>query len=313
MTVKEIHELAIAFGKKNDFRMEEEIVRDLTRRKQKYEKLSDDEKELYDKDLFENPYADTRILYDSGKDVNLVLAGIDIETAEVLLADRLGGIDCLIPHHPVGKALARLDEVMHYQADILEQYGVPIGIAESLLKLRISEVSRGLSPRNHERAVDAAKKLDMSLQCVHTPADNMAAQFLKQKVEKANPRYVSDLLELLRTIPEYCEAIKLGMGPMLFAGDENRRCGKIAFTEITGGTEGSAAIYERLAHAGIGTIIGMHMSEKHKENVEAAHINAVVAGHMSTDSIGMNLFLDELEKKGVEVIACSGLIRVSRT
>ena len=30
------------------------------------------------------------------------------------------------------------------------------------------------------------------------------------------------------------------------------------------------------------------------------------------DSLGMNLYLDELEKKGAEVIPCSGLIRVSR-
>ena len=36
------------------------------------------------------------------------------------------------------------------------------------------------------------------------------------------------------------------------------------------------------------------------------------AGHMSSDSLGMNLYLDELEKKGAEVIPCSGLIRVSR-
>jgi len=33
---------------------------------------------------------------------------------------------------------------------------------------------------------------------------------------------------------------------------------------------------------------------------------------MSSDSIGMNLFLDELEKKGIEIIPCSGMIRVSR-
>ena len=33
---------------------------------------------------------------------------------------------------------------------------------------------------------------------------------------------------------------------------------------------------------------------------------------MSSDSIGMNLFLDELEKKGIEIIPVSGLIRVSR-
>ncbi len=56
----------------------------------------------------------------------------------------------------------------------------------------------------------------------------------------------------------------------------------------------------------------MHISEEHKKEAEDAHLNVVIAGHISSDSLGMNLFLDELEKKGIEIIPCSGLIRVSR-
>jgi hypothetical protein len=62
----------------------------------------------------------------------------------------------------------------------------------------------------------------------------------------------------------------------------------------------------------VGTVIAMHQSEEHKKEAEKAHINVVIAGHISSDSVGMNLFLDELEKKGIEIIPCSGLIRVSR-
>ena len=71
-------------------------------------------------------------------------------------------------------------------------------------------------------------------------------------------------------------------------------------------------MYEKMAQAGIGTIIGMHMSERNKKEAEANNINVVIAGHISSDSLGMNLFLDELEKQGIEVIPCSGLIRVKR-
>ena len=67
-----------------------------------------------------------------------------------------------------------------------------------------------------------------------------------------------------------------------------------------------------MAQVGIGTIVGMHMSEEHKKEAENALVNVVIAGHMSSDSLGVNLFLDELEKRGVEIIPCSGLIRVSR-
>jgi len=83
-------------------------------------------------------------------------------------------------------------------------------------------------------------------------------------------------------------------------------------TEITGGTEGSKELYQHIASAGIGTIVGMHMKEESRTLAESAHLNILIAGHMSSDSIGMNLFLDELEKRGVEVVPCSGLIRYSR-
>ena len=66
------------------------------------------------------------------------------------------------------------------------------------------------------------------------------------------------------------------------------------------------------AQVGIGTIIGMHMGEEHRKEAEKHHINVVIAGHMASDSLGMNLFLDELEKKGIEVVPVSGLIRVKR-
>ena len=56
----------------------------------------------------------------------------------------------------------------------------------------------------------------------------------------------------------------------------------------------------------------MHVSEEHKKEAEAANLNVVIAGHMSSDSIGMNVLLDEMERGGVQVVSCGGLFRVSR-
>jgi len=58
--------------------------------------------------------------------------------------------------------------------------------------------------------------------------------------------------------------------------------------------------------------VAMHMKEENREEAEKAHLNIVIAGHMASDSIGMNLFLDELVRRGIEVVPCSGLIRYSR-
>ncbi|MBU4298835.1 NGG1p interacting factor NIF3, partial [Patescibacteria group bacterium] len=88
--------------------------------------------------------------------------------------------------------------------------------------------------------------------------------------------------------------------------------GKICLSEITGGTEPTPKIYEKMAQAGIGTLVGIHMGEESKKEAEAANINVVIAGQMSSDSLGVNLFLDELQKKGIEIVPCSGLIRISR-
>jgi len=225
----------------------------------------------------------------------------------------LGDIDLVISHHPQGIAYAGLDDVMHLQADILSQYGVPIHFAENLLRARVLEVSRSLHPVNHERPIDAAKLLDVAFMCTHTPTDNLVASFIRKKLKSARIEYVGELIKLLREVPEYTQAIKNGAGPRLFAGSEENRLGKIAVTGFTGGAEGSPKLYAKLSTAGISTVVEMHASEKHRKAAEKAQLNVVIAGHMSSDSIGMNLFLDELLRKGVKVVSTSGLIRIDRS
>ena len=46
---------------------------------------------------------------------------------------------------------------------------------------------------------------------------------------------------------------------------------------MTGGTSGSEKAYEKMAAAGIGTIIGMHMGDKHREEAEKNYINVIIA------------------------------------
>lgn len=300
-------------GIESDFRKKEEIDNQLKRLKEKYDKMEESEKQEFDLEKLTNPYSDTRILFgDSQKKIKKVLVGVDIDGEELLLANKFGDIDLVISHHPRGKALAELDNVMQLQADILAQYGVPINIAEKLLHKRIEEVARGISPANHNRTVDMAKLLDLSFLCIHTPCDNLVAKFVDEKLKKDKPIFLEEIIKSLKEIPEYKNAVTIGAGPKIFVGNPENRCGKIVLTEITGGTEGSSEIYEKLAQAGAGTIIGMHQSEKHREEAEKAHINVIIAGHISSDNIGLNLFLDKLEKQGIEIIPCSGLVRVSR-
>lgn len=318
MTIGEIYELAIKMGIGADPRGKIGVQKALTRTKKQFEKLSKRDQSLFDRECLKNPYSDSRIVFgDRSVSVNKVLVGIDIYTGEMLLADRLNqkgeGIDLVIAHHPMGLGLAGLHEVMDLQIEMLAGYGVPINIAEALLNKRIDEVGRGIAPINHNQPVDAARLLGIPLMNVHTPSDNLVHEFLTKFLAKKELERVSDVVDALLEIPEYQEAAKGKAGPNIQVGSPDNRAGKVVAAEITGGTEGAHEVYEKLAHAGIGTIVSMHASEKHYEEAKKHHLNRVVAGHISSDSLGMNIFLDRLEKKGVKILPCSGLIRVSRS
>jgi putative NIF3 family GTP cyclohydrolase 1 type 2 len=314
MKINEIYNLALQTGIEADLRGKQGVEKALERKRKRFDSLPDKEKQSFDQEALQNPYSDSRILnIADDKEIKKILIGIDIESAELLLAKELGDIDLVISHHPLGKALATLYEVMELQADVLEGYGIPINIAEGLTKEKISEVARGLHKSNHQRTVDAAKLLNINLMCLHTICDNLAADFLKKEIDGKQPETLGEIMDILENIEEYKIAKANGAGPKLFVGRKENRCGKIAFTEITGGTEGNAKIYEKMAQAGVGTIIGMHVSEEHKTQAENSLVNMVVAGHMSSDSLGVNLFLDKLEKQGIEIVPCSGLIRVARS
>ncbi len=311
MNLQDIYNLALDIGIKNDLRGSSFVKKKLAKLNAKYNTLKGEEKNEFDKEKLINPYSDTRILADNKREVTKAMMGIDITPSELLIAKELG-VDTVISHHPLGIGLADLGDVMHLQSDVLAQYGVPINIAEALTKERISEVARGVSAANHFRVVDAAKLLGINLMCIHTPCDNLAASYLDKQIKKAKPETVGEIITALKQIPEYQEAVKRKAGPQIFVGSPDSSAGKIALTEITGGTEGAVKLYEKMAQVGIGTVIGMHVDEAHVKEARRYHINIVIAGHISSDSIGINLFLDQLAKRGLDILPCSGLIRIKR-
>lgn len=317
MKLKDIYDLAIEVGIKADPRGDAGVKRVLDNAKKEFDGLSEKRKAYYDQEALKNPYADSRIVYGNPEtEIDKVLVGIDMEVGEVMLADRLRekkGVDLVWAHHPEGSALLGLDQVMDLQVDLLEREGVPPNVAEGVLRDRISEVKRKIGPTNHYRAIDAAKLLDMPFLVTHTIADNLAHRFMDALVKKVEPKTVGEIMDMLYTVPEYQMAAKAGNPPMIASGSEKSRTGKIAVLGFTGGTEGSKDMYEKIAQSGIGTSIDMHLGEEHLKEAKRHHVNIVIAGHMASDSLGMNLLLDEVEKRGIEIFPCSGLLRVSRT
>jgi len=264
-------------------------------------------------------FEDTAVLYGrEDTEIKRILVGIDIEAAELLLADRIRaetGLDLVIAHHPEGKAYAALHEVMRLQVDILIKAGVSPGVAKELLEERMDEVARRLMPGNHMRPVDAARLLDLPFMCIHTPADNHVASFLDGLFAEKKPQKVQDIVDILMEIPEYKLADReLNNGPKIILGNPRRPVGKILL-EMTGGTEGNKEVYDKLYKAGIRTLVSMHLSEEHFRKVKDANLNVVIAGHISSDTVGLNLLLDRLEikaKQKFQILDCSGFRRITR-
>jgi len=247
--------------------------------------------------------------------VGRILAGIDMEIGELLLADRLNergaGIDLLLAHHPEGRALLNLADVMQLQPGVLSRYGVQLNVAEALMEDRAREVDISVGVTNYQRAVDAARLLNLPFMCVHTPCDNLVVDFLSQLMEKEQPETVGDILKLLKTIPEYAVACRSNNPPRVVSGAEGRSAGRV-FVDMTGGTGGPKEYYKLVGEAHVGTVLCMHAGKEILEVAREAHLNVVIAGHMPSDCLGVNLFLDQLQPRGVEILTCSGLTRIER-
>jgi len=316
MKLIDVFKFAIELGREADARKPGQIEAELKRQRERYDKLSQKEKERFDPDLLWNPYSDSRLLYgDANTEVRELFCGIDITAAEMLLADRLRekgqAVDAVIGHHPLGKAKAMFSEVMHVQEGLLEGFGVPINVAEDILAPRIKEVFRGVHPSNFNQAVDAARLLDIPLMCLHCPCDNLAQRFVQQRIDEEEPERVSDVIDLLSEISEFDIAMRHNSNPEVYVGERGRRAGKI-MVKMAGGTALPKEAYDGLSKAGVGTVVCMHLPESHLEEARKAHINIVVSGHVASDSLGLNLVMDRLEGRGVVVHPFSGFIRVKR-
>jgi putative NIF3 family GTP cyclohydrolase 1 type 2 len=318
MKLSHFYQAVVKAGIDNDLRGREEIKKLLTEENRRFDKLAKKDREYYDKDRLVNPFSDTRIL-NGGPDVEVkkAIIGIDMEVGELLLTHLLNKdlekkIDLVIAHHPEGYAQARLSDVMKLQADLLTACGINVSVAEKIMEKRISEIERRLMPINHNRSVDVAKLLGLPMVCIHTAADNCVTRYLTRLIDKEKPARLKDLLDLLLDIPEYRRSAALQLPPKIVSGSEESRCGKV-FVDMTGGTEGAKEVFEKYAASGISTLVGMHISEDHLENAKKANLNIVIAGHISSDTLGLNLLLDTVEKKErLEYVCVSGFERVRR-
>lgn len=257
--------------------------------------------------LRETP-ADSGVLVE-GSDIRKVAFGVDIEVGELLLARELG-VDAVITHHPKGGLpMVEFHNVMTNQIDRMVQAGIPINKAQKALRERVEQVSRAHHVGNYDRVLSAAKLLKMPLLTIHTPADIMAETFVQNHLDKylnkIDKPVLKDVIKILEKLPEY----KLALAkPVVRVGKEDDFAGKV-FVTMAGGTSGGEKVIRAYFEAGVGTMVVMHMPDDAIKAVKQQNIgNVVVAGHMASDSVGINQVIQALEKHGLEVVRMSGVV-----
>lgn len=317
MKLQDLFKKSIEYGMAADVRTKEQLKKILQLEIDKQKKLTGKKKAYADETLTWNPYHDSRILFGTGKEeVKRIMVGIDIEMPELLLADRLREkgevIDAIFIHHPEGRALAELDKVMPLGIDILAELGVPVNVSEGTLSPHQGKIWRSIHAQNLLRVERTAELLNIPIFTCHTPTDNLAWAFINKHICSQAFDHVSEIVDALHEIPEYDYYAKKGNPCMIACG--NGRPGKVVCTEFTGGTNGPEEFVEAQAKAGVGTIISMHATEKCIEIAKKNHISYVQCSHMASDSLGINLMIDKLQKDEPKLttLEVAGFIRIKR-
>jgi len=251
---------------------------------------------------------DSGILVDGGE-LQRVLFGIDIETAELLLARQLG-FDGVITHHPKGgRPLLDLHQILDRQIDRMVEAGIPINRAQKALAERREEVQQNNEVSNFDRSVSAARLLGMPYIGIHTPADIVGERILQAHLDqglRTKPRAtLGDVIELLAEIPEYRQALA---PPRIWAGHEASYAGRV-WVAMAGGVSGGTKVAQSYFESGVGTLVVMHMPQDTLKAVRQQGIgNVIIAGHMASDSIGINALIDALEREGLAVTRAAGVV-----
>lgn len=243
----------------------------------------------------------TRVPADSGiwipgKGIGKVLFSIDAGASEIILAKEQG-YDLLVAHHPVGPAKLTFSTVVNRHVNFMLDKGVPRMVAEEATKELVSRIDVRAHPTNYLHEIDVAKKVKLPFMNIHLPIDQITRDYLLEAIKISEARTIGELVKKLGQIPEFKKAktkIEVRMG------EEGNLLGNWVLV-FAAGTNGGYPVAKAYFEHGVDTVIYLHIDYdelvKLRKNCRG---NLVVLGHMSGDSIGINLFLRALNKKGIK-------------
>ncbi|MEZ4569163.1 MAG: hypothetical protein R2849_02305 [Thermomicrobiales bacterium] len=162
---------------------------------------------------------------------------------------------------------------------------------------------------NHDRVPSFARHIRMPFLNLHLPLDELGRRIMIETiddrlVELDRAPIVQDAIDALMTLSEYQRAPTRIMVPV---GALDNPLGRIAVVHGAG-TNGGAQIARAYFEAGVGTVLYIHCAGPEVAALqETGGGNLIVAGHISSDMVGINRYVAAVEALGVEVVRISGL------
>jgi hypothetical protein len=254
--------------------------------------------------------ADSQVYVEARSDVRKVLFGVDISLAEILWAQQ-NGFDAVIAHHPLGdRARTRMAEVIHRQVDQMSAEGIPRETAELAVTARLEAFQRAMHMNNVNAIVDGARLIGMPLCNVHLACDIITRGAIIDvlRAHASSAATVGDAIEWMEeTFAEYSRG---HAQPEAWVGSTSNRLGRWTVA-IAGGINGGFPVFNEYFRVGVDTIFAMHIDEGELQRLRAVvdeNDTLIITGHMTSDSIGINMVIRELEQRGIEVVRTSGVV-----
>ena len=255
-------------------------------------------KEVVEEKLEEVPEDST--IYVGGDKIRKVLFGIDAGGPELLLAKQLG-CDAVIAHHPQGGiAVVNFHQVFKRHIQQMVAAGIPLEEAERAVRKKLEQLEVQMHIRNYGHVVDFAELLKMPYMNIHTPLDEVGRRRMSEQIHSRirEDSTVQDVVSALKQLAEFRNAvteIKIRLGKA-----ENP-AGKVVVSHGAG-TNGGYEIARTYFKHGIGTVVYIHISPGDLGKLKAENKgNLIVTGHVASDSVGINPFIHELEKRNISV------------
>jgi len=249
-------------------------------------------------------------IYYPGTAIKRLLVGLDIGPGDLLLARQMG-FDAVLAHHFDGcEAVLTAWQLYRRHVELMMAMGVPHLAAEAAVDERVEELRLLAHTVNYNRTSGAARLLRMPFLNIHSPLDELGRRMMQEAVD-----------DLLRTEPDVTVAEvaahlnaslrEFQLAPTRIAirhGDPDAPARRVVVAHgalTNGGADVARTYYEH----GVDTVIYIHIAPPEVRKLHRlGRGHLIITGHVASDSLGINAYLAEVERRGIEVVRLNGIV-----